>query len=147
MEIASDLALLALFDTILYVDDSGSMAFEQDGERIDDLKLILNRVAFATSLFDQDGIQGQYKVRRTTHMLKRRRSSPVRFMNSQVNGDNVTSQQQAEQLVQRVRFSGLVSLAPICPFYSLKCLAIIDATRNSNGSEDPSAARPGTRSC
>ncbi|KAL7009820.1 hypothetical protein EMMF5_000728 [Cystobasidiomycetes sp. EMM_F5] len=62
MEIASDLALLALFDTILYVDDSGSMAFEQDGERIDDLKLILNRVAFATSLFDQDGIQGQYKV-------------------------------------------------------------------------------------
>lgn len=28
-----------------------------DGERIDDLKLIMSRVAFATSLFDQDGIQ------------------------------------------------------------------------------------------
>ena len=34
-EIASDLARLALFDIILYVDDSGSMAFEQGGERID----------------------------------------------------------------------------------------------------------------
>lgn len=56
-EIASDLAKLALFDIVLYVDDSGSMAFEQGGERIDDLKLILNRVAYASSLFDADGIQ------------------------------------------------------------------------------------------
>lgn len=30
---------IALFDFILYVDDSGSMAFEEGGERIDDLKL------------------------------------------------------------------------------------------------------------
>lgn len=42
------------------------MAFEQGGERIDDLKLIMSRVAYATSLFDQDGIS-------------------VRFMNSRVN--------------------------------------------------------------
>lgn len=28
-EIASDLVKLSLFDTILYIDDSGSMAFEQ----------------------------------------------------------------------------------------------------------------------
>lgn len=28
-EIASDLVKLALFDTVLYLDDSGSMAFEQ----------------------------------------------------------------------------------------------------------------------
>lgn len=38
-ELAGDLVKLALFDVILYVDDSGSMAFEEGGERIDDLKL------------------------------------------------------------------------------------------------------------
>lgn len=55
MELASDLVKLSLFDVILYIDDSGSMAFEVcllasvlhdeidgkqgGGERIDDLKL------------------------------------------------------------------------------------------------------------
>lgn len=39
LEIAADLVKLSLFDFILYVDDSGSMAFEENGERIDDLKL------------------------------------------------------------------------------------------------------------
>ena len=38
-ELAADLVKLSLFDVILYIDDSGSMAFEQGGERIDDLKL------------------------------------------------------------------------------------------------------------
>lgn len=28
-----------MFDIVLYIDDSGSMAFEERGERIDDLKL------------------------------------------------------------------------------------------------------------
>jgi len=42
------------------------MAFEENGERIDDLKALMSKVAYATSLFDQDGIS-------------------VRFMNSRVN--------------------------------------------------------------
>jgi len=91
LELASDLVKLSLFDTILYVDDSGSMAFEEGGERIDDLKLILSRVAYATSLFDQDGIQ-------------------VRFMNNRLEGNNIASEQQALQLVQQVKFSGLTPL-------------------------------------
>ena len=33
------------------------MTFEEGGTRIDDLKLIVSRVAMAASLFDQDGIQ------------------------------------------------------------------------------------------
>lgn len=37
-------------------DDSGSMVFEERGERIDDLKLILGRVAEVATLFDDDGI-------------------------------------------------------------------------------------------
>jgi hypothetical protein len=39
LELAADLVKLSLFDTVLYIDDSGSMAFEEGGERIDDLKL------------------------------------------------------------------------------------------------------------
>ncbi|WWD22551.1 hypothetical protein CI109_107044 [Kwoniella shandongensis] len=91
LEIASDLVKLSLFDVVLLVDDSGSMLFEENGERIDDLKLILSRVAYATSLFDQDGIQ-------------------VRFLNNRLEGNNITTEQQALQLVQQVKFSGLTPL-------------------------------------
>lgn len=60
MEVAIDLVKLALFDVVLYLDDSGSMAFEEGGSRIDDLKLVVQRVAQATALFDQDGIQVRF---------------------------------------------------------------------------------------
>ncbi|BFZ59817.1 hypothetical protein YB2330_000838 [Saitoella coloradoensis] len=90
-ELGVDLCKLALFDVVLFVDDSGSMAFEENGERIDDLKLILSRVAFATSLFDDDGIS-------------------VRFFNSNVRGDRITSEQQATQLVSQIHFTGLTPL-------------------------------------
>ncbi|GAA5996525.1 hypothetical protein JCM5350_001123 [Sporobolomyces pararoseus] len=91
LEIGMDLAKLALFDTILYCDDSGSMAFEEGGSRIDDLKLIVSRVAFAASLFDDDGIE-------------------VRFMNSRVEGNGLRTEQEANNLVSQVRFSGLTPL-------------------------------------
>ena len=45
MELAIDLAALALYDIVIYADDSGSMAFEEGGERINDLKLIVGRTA------------------------------------------------------------------------------------------------------
>jgi hypothetical protein len=90
-EIASDIVKLALYDVILYIDDSGSMAFEENGERIDDLKLILSRVAFATSLFDDDGIQ-------------------VRFMNSTDQGNNIRNEQQVTEMVTRTKFSGLTPM-------------------------------------
>lgn len=91
MEIAVDLVRLALYDIVLFVDDSGSMAFEENGERIDDLKLILSRVAYAASLFDQDGID-------------------VRFMNGQLQGTGINSEQAASQLVSQARFAGLTPL-------------------------------------
>ena len=90
-EIAQDIVKLALYDVILYVDDSGSMAFEENGERIDDLKLIINRVAFAAGLFDEDGIQ-------------------VRFMNSLEQGNGIKQPQQVEDLISRVRFQGLTPM-------------------------------------
>ncbi|KAK5256106.1 hypothetical protein LTR40_010611, partial [Exophiala xenobiotica] len=90
-EIASDIVKLALYDVILYIDDSGSMQFEENGERIDDLKLILSRVAYATSLFDEDGIQ-------------------VRFMNSTDQGNGIRSEQQVTEMISRTRFSGLTPM-------------------------------------
>ena len=50
MELAIDLSALALYDIVIYADDSGSMAFEEGGDRINDLKLIVGRVAEVTLL-------------------------------------------------------------------------------------------------
>lgn len=78
-------------------DNSGSMRFEENGERINDLKLILGRVSYAASLFDDDGIQ-------------------VRFMNAavvQVNPamlNGIRTEQQVEALFAEVHYSGLTPL-------------------------------------
>lgn len=58
LELAHDLATLALYDIVIFADDSGSMIFEEGGERINDLKLILGRVAEVATLFDEDGKRG-----------------------------------------------------------------------------------------
>lgn len=52
---------------------------------------ILSRVAYAAALFDQDGIS-------------------VRFLNNRIEGNNITSEQAALQLVEQVKFSGLTPL-------------------------------------
>ncbi|KAI9779725.1 MAG: hypothetical protein M1839_007223 [Geoglossum umbratile] len=90
-EVGQDIVKLALFDIILYIDDSGSMQFEDGGERIKDLKLILARVAYAAALFDRDGIQ-------------------VRFMNNPTEGNGIRTEQQVEDLVARVGFKGLTPM-------------------------------------
>lgn len=67
------------------------MAFEENGERIEDMKLILQKVAFAASLFDTDGIE-------------------IRFMNSDLQGNNVRSAQDVESLVRQANFKGLTPM-------------------------------------
>jgi hypothetical protein len=89
--IAYDLAKLALFDVILLVDDSGSMAFEESGSRITELTLILGKVATACGLLDQDGLS-------------------IRFLNSQASADRVTSEGQVKDLIGQIRFTGLTPL-------------------------------------
>ena len=76
---------------MLLIDDSSSMAFEENGSRIDDLKLILSRVSYAASLFDDDGVQ-------------------IRFLNSPVNGDGIRNEQQVQDLIARAKFSGLTQV-------------------------------------
>jgi hypothetical protein len=55
VELAVSLSALALYDIVIYADDSGSMT-TGDGERIEDLKLIVAKVAEVATLFDEDGI-------------------------------------------------------------------------------------------
>lgn len=93
-EIGRDVARLGLYDIILFVDDSGSMAFEERGERIQDLKVILERVAFASTLFDPDGIS-------------------IRFMNTNLPegaGDHIRDGRQVNSIVDGIKFSGLTPL-------------------------------------
>jgi hypothetical protein len=67
------------------------MLFEEDEERIRDLKLILSRVAYTSSLFDDNGIT-------------------VRFMNSSLEGNNMRDESDIEHLVNTVKFKGLTPL-------------------------------------
>jgi hypothetical protein len=91
-EIANDIVRLALYDVIIYIDDSGSMSFEENGERIKDLQLILQRVAYAATLFDDDGIE-------------------IRFMNDEEippqQLSHIKSDQQIEGIMRSKRYKGL----------------------------------------
>ncbi|CEQ41748.1 SPOSA6832_03484, partial [Sporobolomyces salmonicolor] len=117
LEVAFDLCRLALFDVVLYLDDSGSMAFEENGSRIEDLKLVVSRVAQAAALFDEDGLQVKLPPPFCPGLLFTTVASTdpsighqVRFMNSRVEGNNIASEQQANQLISQVKFSGLTPL-------------------------------------
>ena len=91
MEVATDVMKLSLYDVILYVDDSGSIEFEEKGVRKDQLKQIISIVAAAASTFDEDGIS-------------------VRFMNSMEVGDGIRNADDVSMLASRVRFQGLTPL-------------------------------------
>ncbi|KAB8273700.1 hypothetical protein BDV30DRAFT_210310 [Aspergillus minisclerotigenes] len=91
IEVATDIIKLSLFDVILYVDDSGSIEFEERGVRKEQLRQIIGIVATAASTFDEDGIS-------------------VRFMNSMERGDGIRNADDVNMLVSRVRFQGLTPL-------------------------------------
>jgi hypothetical protein len=70
------------------------MAFEENGERIKDLRLILERVASVATVFDEDGVS-------------------LRFMNANYDIsmlENIRSEQQIERLMSSVQFKGLTPM-------------------------------------
>jgi hypothetical protein len=94
MEIAVDLCQIGLYDVIIFIDDSGSMAFEENGERISDLKLILERVASVATIFDDDGVS-------------------LRFMNANYQPhllENIKTEAQIQQLMSSVQYKGLTPM-------------------------------------
>lgn len=70
------------------------MQFEENGERIDDLRLILTRVANVSTIFDEDGVQ-------------------IRFMNTNLDPsqlDGIRSEQHIDALMRNVSFKGLTPM-------------------------------------
>lgn len=57
VELAVDLVALALYDIVIYADDSTSMKYAENGSRIDDMKVVLERVTEVATLFDADGMK------------------------------------------------------------------------------------------
>ncbi|KAL8680380.1 MAG: hypothetical protein Q9186_003409 [Xanthomendoza sp. 1 TL-2023] len=101
-EMGQDLVKLALFDIILYVDNSGSMRFDGTGEGEKDLKIIMNRVVSTSMLFDEDGIS-------------------IRFMNDwdsnpAIDGidmrrlDNIKDERMVEHITGKIKYTGLTPL-------------------------------------
>lgn len=68
------------------------MSFEENGERIKDLQLILQRVSFAATLFDEDGVD-------------------LRFMNDEEippeRLSGIKNEQQIQAILQNKKFKGL----------------------------------------
>lgn len=91
IELAFDLAALGVADILLFVDDSGSMLFDeqwnQSTEKIDDLKLILSRVVDIASMFDDDGLC-------------------LRFFNNNNEFDNITNETDALNALAKVSYNG-----------------------------------------
>ncbi|KAI4137844.1 MAG: hypothetical protein LQ341_004959, partial [Variospora aurantia] len=101
-EMGQDLAKLALFDIVLFIDNSGSMEFEQKGARMVELKKIITRVVYAATLFDDDGIS-------------------IRFMNDWASNpamdgfdmrrlDRIQNEHMVEQIVSKIRYVGMTPL-------------------------------------
>src|ERR1700760_4219460 len=70
------------------------MAFEENGERIKDLHLILERVASVVTMFDEDGIS-------------------LRFMNANYQPqllENIRTEQQVQKLMSNVQYKGLTPM-------------------------------------
>lgn len=88
--VAIDLCQIALFNVAILVDDSSSMHAE-NGERINDVSAIVSKVAGACSLFDDDGIE-------------------IRFLNSNEQGNNLESEQMAQDYIRRAKFKGVTPL-------------------------------------
>lgn len=130
VEMALELVPLALYDIVVYADDSGSMRFAENGTRIDDLKEILAKVAEVATLFDDDGIL-------------------IRFMNSNAVGNGVKTASEANNLVAGLSFDGLTPLGSaldtkvIRPMFfnnlnSLQKPILVISITDGEPSEDPS---------
>jgi hypothetical protein len=103
---------LALYDVVIYIDDSGSMAFEEQGERIKDLELIMQRVAFAATLFDEDGyVTLRILFYQDLHNSDKWHSIEIRFMNDDSTPPNmlgnIRTEQQIAQVMANRRYKGL----------------------------------------
>lgn len=77
------------------------MAFEEEGSRIKDLRLILERVSFAATLFDSDGISVRFM---------NTDASAIRDQSGRLLQDSLANEQQIETLMRGIKFTGLTPM-------------------------------------
>jgi hypothetical protein len=77
------------------------MQFEEEGSRIKDLRLILERVSFAATLFDPDGISVRFMNTDLSNM-RDQQGRPIQ--------DGVATEAQIEHLMSGVQFKGLTPM-------------------------------------
>ncbi|KAI8918813.1 hypothetical protein BC831DRAFT_482259 [Entophlyctis helioformis] len=90
-DIVYDLAPLALYDVIFFIDDSGSILFDEGGERWDDLVFILSNAADVVTRFDDDGVQ-------------------LTFLKHDREAYHVKTTEQVQSFLQKVSFTGQTPL-------------------------------------
>lgn len=91
LDMAIDLAVLGLYDIVIFGDDSGSMGTEEPKEdnlsRWEILKQVVKTIGFWSSLMDADGVV-------------------VRFINSAVEGNGISNSAEIDNIFRTVRPSG-----------------------------------------
>ena len=91
LDMAVDLAVLGLYDIVIFGDDSGSMGTEEPTEdnltRWEILKQVVKTIGFWSSLMDADGVV-------------------VRFINSMVEGNGISNSAEIDGIFRTVRPSG-----------------------------------------
>lgn len=91
LDMTIDLAVLGLYDIIIFGDDSGSMGTEEPKEdnltRWDILKQVIKTIGFWSSLMDADGVV-------------------IRFINSMTEGNGISNSADIDSIFRTVRPSG-----------------------------------------
>jgi hypothetical protein len=91
LDMVTDLAVLGLYDIIIFADDSGSMGTTEQSEdnmkRFDIMKNVIETIGFWSTLMDPDGIV-------------------VRFFNSNVEGNGIGNSSDVSKLFNKVKPGG-----------------------------------------
>ncbi|KAM0703953.1 hypothetical protein Q7P35_008959 [Cladosporium inversicolor] len=103
LEILPEIVQLGLYDIVLYIDNSGSMRLEENGERLDDLKVIWNFVAAVHELFE-------YNPQKDCSELQQQHSLWVCFMNGKSSMKKARDRSEIEKVFAQELFSGLTRL-------------------------------------
>ena len=91
LDMTTDLAILGLYDIVIFADDSGSMATieptEDNMKRFDIMRTVIETIGFWSTLMDPDGIV-------------------VRFFNSSIEGNGIGNNSDVSKLFNKVKPNG-----------------------------------------
>jgi len=110
VELAIELAAIALYDVVILADDSGSMLM--DKERVEDLQFIISQAVEIATKFDADGIS-------------------LRTFKDTVRADNVKTVADVDKSVAKMRFNGSTPIGPAIRSHVLEPMLFKPAARGS----------------